>query len=275
MAREINQILAIDHVAEKEKDRHFVTSLARGLEVLRAFQPGDGLLGNLEIARRTGLPRPTVSRLTATLAKLGYLEYVARLRKYRIGASVLALGYVFLSNLDVRRAAHAAMQELADYAMASVTLSTRDRLDMLYIDLRHGAGSALLRLDVGSRIPIASSAAGFAFLAASKSETRGYFMKQFKKKYGKKWPGIRRQINRGLREVKDIGFCTACGLVEPTINAAATPIVAPDGSHVLAINCTGPSFQLSEQQLREEIGPRLVITARNIEAEMVRYGFNY
>ena len=131
MVREINQILEVDHVAEKDKDRQFVTSLARGLEVLRAFRPGDGVLGNLEIANRTGLPRPTVSRLTATLAKLGYLEYVARLRKYRIGPSVLALGYVFLSSLDVRRAANAAMQELADYAEASVTLRATDEIALI------------------------------------------------------------------------------------------------------------------------------------------------
>ncbi|MDH3232081.1 MAG: helix-turn-helix domain-containing protein, partial [Alphaproteobacteria bacterium] len=54
------------------KDRQFVTALARGLEVLRAFQEG-GPLGNQEIARRTGLPKPTVSRLTHTLKQLGYI----------------------------------------------------------------------------------------------------------------------------------------------------------------------------------------------------------
>src|SRR5256885_13076191 len=48
-------------------DRKFVTALARGLEVLRVFTPTEGLLGNGEIAERTGLPKPTVSRLTYTL----------------------------------------------------------------------------------------------------------------------------------------------------------------------------------------------------------------
>ena len=60
-------------------DRKFVTALARGLEVLRAFTPTEGLLGNGEIAERTGLPKPTVSRLTYTLTKLGYLAHVERL----------------------------------------------------------------------------------------------------------------------------------------------------------------------------------------------------
>ena len=42
-------------------DRNFVVALSRGLDVLRAFQPNDGLLGNQEIASRTNLPTPTVS----------------------------------------------------------------------------------------------------------------------------------------------------------------------------------------------------------------------
>src|ERR1041384_854808 len=62
-----------------ETDRKFVTALARGLEVLRAFTPAEGLLGNGEIAERTRLPKPTVSRLTYTITKLGYLSHVERL----------------------------------------------------------------------------------------------------------------------------------------------------------------------------------------------------
>ena len=63
------------------KDRQFVVALARGLELLRAFSFDDSFLGNQEIAARTGLPKPTISRLTHTLTKLGYLNYSERLGK--------------------------------------------------------------------------------------------------------------------------------------------------------------------------------------------------
>ena len=86
------------------KDRQFVTALARGLDILRAFHAGEGMLGNQEIAHRTGLPKPTVARLTHTLTELGYLNYIRRFRKYELGASVLALGYAAISSMDVRRA---------------------------------------------------------------------------------------------------------------------------------------------------------------------------
>lgn len=49
-------------------------SLERGIEILRAFRPGSELLGNSEIAERTGLARSTVSRLTQTLVGTGLLS---------------------------------------------------------------------------------------------------------------------------------------------------------------------------------------------------------
>jgi hypothetical protein len=62
-------------LAESAGDAAFATTLAKGLVVLEAFEAGASLLGNMEIAARTGIPRPTVARLTHTLAELGYLRH--------------------------------------------------------------------------------------------------------------------------------------------------------------------------------------------------------
>ena len=73
-------------------DRQFSMNLARGMQVLRAFSVREPLLGNRELADRTGLPKPTISRLTYTLTLLGYLSRDTRLKKYRLGTGVLSLG---------------------------------------------------------------------------------------------------------------------------------------------------------------------------------------
>jgi hypothetical protein len=85
--------LGLAEPAEEKSDRQFVTSLARGLEVLRAFNPENGSLGNQELAQRTGLPKATVSRLTHTLTTLGYLDYDPRLARIMIAPAVLSLGH--------------------------------------------------------------------------------------------------------------------------------------------------------------------------------------
>ncbi|SOY66529.1 hypothetical protein CBM2587_B70035 [Cupriavidus taiwanensis] len=62
--RRIDPVTAMDPAA----DPRFITALARGLALLRSFRPTDRWLAHQELARRTGLPSATVSRLTFTLA---------------------------------------------------------------------------------------------------------------------------------------------------------------------------------------------------------------
>lgn len=80
-------------------------SLERGLEILRAFRPGTDLLGNGELAERTGLSAATVSRLTQTLVTSGFLEHDQRARAYRLAAPVLSLGHAMRAASPILRAA--------------------------------------------------------------------------------------------------------------------------------------------------------------------------
>src|ERR1700760_2456238 len=125
----------IADAAISKADRHFVTALSRGLELLACFRHGDRMLGNQDLARRCGLPKSTVSRLTHTLTKLGYLVYVEESAKYSLGTATLSLGSSMIARLDVRKLAHPLMVELAEFGQCMVSLGTRDRLSMIYIDV--------------------------------------------------------------------------------------------------------------------------------------------
>ena len=167
---------------EHEGDRQFATTLARGLEVLRCFTPLEPLLGNKEISVRTGLPKPTVSRLTYTLTKLGYLRHNMRLGKYQLGSAVLSLGYPLLASMNVRQVARPLMKELADYCNGSVSMGVRDRLNMVYVEsCRSGNGITTLP-DIGTAVPISQSVIGRAFLAACTPPEREAVLNQMKVK---------------------------------------------------------------------------------------------
>jgi DNA-binding IclR family transcriptional regulator len=152
-------------------DRSFVVALSRGLDVLRAFQPNDGLLGNQEIAARTKLPKPTISRLTYTLTKLGYLTPVPRFEKYQLAPAALALGYAALANLGVRHLSEPYREELMRETGGAVAIGGRDRLSMIYFGQSRGMTLGV-QLDVGSRIPIATTAMGRAYIWALPDEER-------------------------------------------------------------------------------------------------------
>jgi DNA-binding IclR family transcriptional regulator len=147
-------------------DRHFVTALARGLEVLACFRHGERVLGNQDLARRCGLAKSTISRLTYTLTKLGYLIYVQDSAKYSLGTATLSLGSAMLSRLQIRKLAHPLMQQLAEFGQCMVSLGSRDRLSMIYIDAVRGSAAVTLSMDSGTRIQIATSAMGRAYLTA-------------------------------------------------------------------------------------------------------------
>ena len=148
---------------EHEGDRQFATTLARGLEVLRCFTPPEPMLGNKEISVRTGLPKPTVSRLTYTLTKLGYLRHNMRLGKYQLGSAVLSIGYPLLASMSIRQIARPFMKELADYTSGAVNMGIRDRLSMVYVEACR-SGNLTTLPDIGTSVPIAQSVIGRAFL---------------------------------------------------------------------------------------------------------------
>ena len=129
------------HDGATNRDRKFVVALARGLEILRAFRARDGFLGNGEISERTGIAKPTVTRLTYTLCELGYLTRVPRLAKYRLAPQAIALGYSALAGVGVRQVARPIMEETADRLAAPIALGVLDRNRALYLDISRGSSA--------------------------------------------------------------------------------------------------------------------------------------
>jgi DNA-binding IclR family transcriptional regulator len=254
--------------AERAGDRQFVMALARGLDVLRVFRADDGPLGNQEIARRTNLPKPTISRLTYTLTQLGYLNYDRRLGVYSLGGGALALGYVALANLDVRRVARPLMQELADACGASVGLGARDRLNMLYVENCEGVNIVALRVAAGSRIPLGNSAMGRAYIAGLPDKERAPLIDQIIRKAPDEKQSIVRAVEKAIRDIEKRGFCLAVGDWRKDINGVGAPLALPNGAGLYALNCGGPGYLLKGRDLEEKYGPMLVDVVRKVVAAM-------
>ena len=242
-------------------DRHFVTALARGLDVLSAFRSRDRMLGNQELARRCGLPKSTISRLTYTLTKHGYLEHAddgGGNGGYRLGSAVLALGSAMLARMDMRQVARPLMQELADRSHAMVSLGVRDRLSMIYVENCRSESALTLSLDVGSRIPLATTAMGRAYLVQCSDTERDNLANRIRERDEAAWPHINEGIERALTEHRELGCCTSFGEWQKDVNAIAVAFRPPGGRSIMAINCGGPGFHLSPEFLLEEVRPALL-----------------
>jgi DNA-binding IclR family transcriptional regulator len=258
-------------VAPAGKDRQFVTALARGLEILRCFNPGERFLGVSELSRRTGLPKPTISRLAGTLTKLGYLSFSGHYGQYQLAPGVLSLGYAFLSNVDVRHIARPLMQELAESSQTSTSLAIRDRLSLVYVETVRSSASIALQFGIGSRLPIATTATGRAYLAGCLPSEREILMTQLKKQDPENWPAISAGIEQALKDYKERGFCISYKEWNKDVSGVGVPFHAPDGTQ-MAFNCAGPAFLLQRKKLIDEIGPRLVAVVGRVGKAMGRPG---
>jgi DNA-binding IclR family transcriptional regulator len=249
------------------KDRQFVTALARGLELLRCFGINEGEIGLTEMARRTGIPKPTVARLAGTLAKLGYLDHVEAEGKYRLGAGVLALGYAMLMRLDVREVARPLMRDLAERTQTSVSLGVRDRLSMVYVESVRSSATITLQRGIGTRLPLATTAMGRAYLAGIPAPDRAVLMDQIRLRDERAWPLLSAGIEQGLRDYAERGFCISIGEWDKDTCGVGVHFRAPDGM-MMAFNCGMPAFKSSREYLQNEVGPALVELVRKVGRSM-------
>jgi len=255
-----------DKVSNIKEDRHFVTALARGLDVLACFKSGQKLLGNIDIAQRCNLPKSTVSRLTYTLTKLAYLTYVEEFGKYRLGSAMLSLGSSMLSNPDIRMIVRPLMQELADATQTMVSLASRDRLSMIYIENARSSSALTLSLDVGSRIPLATSAIGRAYLAAAPENELEMVFTELKEADPKQAEKQIEGIQNAKHKYQELGCTYSFGEWEQDVNAIAIPLRFGNGMPIMAINCGGSAFHLSPEYLLDQVRPQLLLLVQKLQS---------
>lgn len=245
-------------------DRQFSMNLARGLEVLRAFTPLEPTLGNREISDRTGLPKPTVSRLTYTLMLMGYLSRDARLQKFRLGPGVLSLAHPLLASMPVRQLARPLLEALARKTGCTVNLGMRDRANVVYVDSVHADSSNQHHPEIGSSRPLLPCAIGRALILGRPSQERTAILNYLKVQNGEQFEQYRAIWERDARLFAEHGFCQAQGEWKRDLHAVAVPVWTPPHETPVSINCSIVAYRLPPEKLQREVVPLLLDTARQL-----------
>ena len=236
-----------------EKDRQFATTLARGLDVLRAFGPDALRLGNKDIVARTGLPKATVSRLTYTLTQLGYLRRNAHQNKYELAPQALGLCQPLLAGLPMRHSARPALERLAAETHGTAGLAVCDRTSMVSIESVN-ARTVPAALEIGASMPILSSAQGLAFVAGCTPEERTALLNRLRVRDEQGFRLAEGGIDAALDEFRINGCCVSRG--EPMIMATA---VRRAGQEPMVVFCAIPGGD------RGGVAARLLEASRAIE----------
>lgn len=245
-----------------------VAALARGLTVLRAVAAADAPISNRELAEVTDIPKPTVSRLTATLVGAGFLYRLPDSERFVLTAAVLELSNGFLRNFDIRARARPFLVELAERTSLSVHLATRDRLDMVVIEtIRPRSAILVSRLEIGSRMDLTRTAVGRAYLSVLAEPEREALLSGLQAAAGDDWPHIHARLAPALGETQANGYAIATGEWYEGLNAIAAGFVGPAGERY-AVNCGGAAHLCPREWLIEHAAPALVECVARIVREI-------
>lgn len=245
-------------MTEGATDRKFANTLARGLSVLSAFRASDDGLSHAQIAERTGLPKPTVSRLTYTLCAQGFLTHAGRNERFRLGPAAIAMGSVATISASFIDLISEAMQQLANQTGTLGLIAVRDSDRMMLVKTWRPEGAAAIWLEPGHRIPLYGSSSGQASLAVLSEE---------------RFEALAPDVD--MREFRQDGYAQllAQGFViapEPTryartVNAVSVPYFALEFGAPVSISCGALPEMLSDARMLAEVGPALRDVVRDLE----------
>ena len=224
------------------------------------------MLSNMELSARTGIPRPTVARLTHTLAELGYLRYNQDLAKYSLGVRALHMVRPLLAGMQFRQAAQPLMQSSRRACGAPSRSACSTEPDGLCRDGEIGNVGPHVP-DIGLPIPVVRTAMGRAAAALLPAAEAALLEQRIEADDADLWSAWRDTYRAELRQCADRGFCTCYGEYLASIHAVAAPLFhARESEQAFAINCSMPAFQLQPRQLETEIGPRIRALAASIRS---------
>ena len=241
-------------------------SLQRGIEILRAFRAGVDVLGNGELAERTGLPRATVSRLTRTLVNSGMLDDVPGQRAYRLAASVMSFGHAMRVGSPVLKVLAPLMRVESMKRKLNVGLAAADRTMMVYLEsIRFNPRVALRNVVAGQQVPMELTSLGRAYLAALPENERAVLLAKFVRRSNTATRALRADIQSSIRCVKRQGYCAVSW--QPGVLSVATPLIV-QGMPVYAVNMSAQNVDPTAAFARE-MGAYLLAFAANCNAALM------
>src|SRR5271167_450148 len=232
--------------------------VSRAFDVLRCFEGHEARLGNLEISSRCGLPRSTVSRLTHTLTRMGQLVYLPRDQKYRIGPSAVAMSTSMTRGLRLRHLIRLRLQEVAEQLPGTVGFVIPDRFHLVYLEVGRASNALGLSSTTGTRIAMASTAAGHAYTAALDTEIGDALLAEMEREIPEDAKLLRPRLGANRRFLRERGYVVACGLWSPHINGLAVPLWSPQYQTYVVVTIGLLSAIYDEKRLHKEVAPRLL-----------------
>ncbi|MDY7102571.1 MAG: IclR family transcriptional regulator [Actinomycetota bacterium] len=254
---------------DRTRDGDFVRSLERGLIVLRSFGPERPRQTLSEVAQETGLTRAAARRFLLTLERLGYLAYDGR--HFSLRSRVLELGYAYLSSLPLWDLAVPHMRRLVEEVHESCSASVLDGDEIVYVARVPTKRIMTINLGIGSRLPAYATSMGRVLLAGlPPAELDAHLAAMAPERLTHRTVVDADDLRAAIDEVREAGWAIVDQELEEGVRSVAAPLIDADGRVVAAINVSAHAARVPLETLRDDVAPKLVETAKEINDELRR-----
>ncbi len=248
----------------------FIEALARGLDVIRAFEPHRPTMSLSEVATAAGLARPTARRILLTLEELGYIRASEGI--FALTPRVLDLGMAYIGSTSLWELARPHMERLVASTGESSSLAQLDGSDIVYVARVAVPKVITFAVTIGTRFPALQTSLGKVLLATlSPGELARTLAEPSRSGIMPRWNPGAEERDHALREVSDCGWSLTDEQLAPGIRSVAAPVRDSPTHVVAALNVSVHAAETSLETLTEVYLPLLLQTAEAISADWMRW----
>lgn len=244
-------------------------SVERALSILTCFSDAQPNLRVSDLARQLDLSQSTVSRLLATLERLGFVERDPLTGLYGLGLELVTLAGVALNQRDVQRQAVAELSAVAADLGLAANLAILRQDQIFYLVTVEGPKAPKLYTMIGKRNPLHCTAMGKVLLAHLPPDEQHRVLDRieyppFTPHTADSAAALRPMLDRVLtqgygREREELAFGRAC---------LAAPISDVTGGVVAAASISGPLSALALDRREPELVGRVIELADRISTKL-------
>lgn len=248
---------------EAAGDPNFMTSLARGLMVIRAFTRNRPKLLIADVAKATGLPRAVARRCLYTLMQLGYVGFDGR--AYFLRPKILTLGYAYLSSTPLSATLQPYLERVSQALRESCSAGVLEEDEVVYIARAATQRIMSVDLNVGSRLPAYCSSLGRVLLAhLPAAELEGYLARVELVPLTERTVTSREGLLGALDQVRQKGYALVDQELEIGLRSIAVPVRNAAGEVAAAMNVGVQAARVGRREMETQILPVLQEAAREV-----------
>ena len=253
-------------MVRRDASPDFIEALARGLDVIRVFQPRQPVMSLTAVAGAAGLARPTARRILLTLEQLGYAR--ATSGGFELTPRVLELGMAYVLSRSLWEVARPHMERLVAQTHESSSVAQLDGSDIVYVARVAVPKIIALAVTIGTRFPAMQTSLGKVLLAGlPPGEAERVLAEPSRSPVTARWQPEAAERAAEFRAVRARGWSLTDEQLAAGIRSVAAPLRDGDGRVIAALNVTVHAAETPVETLTGEYLPLLLATAGAISAD--------